>query len=64
MEQQGRDKIIHYYDRESQRILCGLTDPSAHWTIRSRVSCAACSALLRERRGRPAGPRQRAATDA
>ena len=27
MEQQGRTKIIHYYDRESQRILCGLADP-------------------------------------
>jgi hypothetical protein len=64
MEQQGTTKTIHYYDRESQRILCGLVDPTAHWTIRSRVSCAVCSALLRERRQRPAGLKQGAATDA
>ena len=54
MEQQGRTKVVHYYDRESHRILCGLEDPTAHWTIRSRVSCEDCSAMLRERRQRPA----------
>ena len=47
MEQQGRTKIIHYYDRESQRILCGLADPTAHWTTRRSVSCARCSEMLR-----------------
>jgi len=53
MEQLGRTKTVHYYDRESHGILCGLEDPTAHWTIRSRVSCEDCSALLRERRQRP-----------
>ena len=47
-------RIVHYYDRESHGILCGLEDPTAHWTIRSRVSCDDCSAMLRERRQRPA----------
>ena len=64
MEQQDRMKIVHYYDRESHRILCGVEDPAAHWTIRSRVSCDDCNALLRERRQRPSLEPDAAAADA
>ncbi|WP_041448587.1 hypothetical protein [Anaeromyxobacter sp. Fw109-5] len=56
MEQQERNKTIHYYDRELRQILCGVDDPTAHWTIRSRVNCPDCSTLLRERRRPAAAP--------
>ncbi|WP_242343416.1 hypothetical protein [Anaeromyxobacter terrae] len=63
MEQHEQKKIVHYYDRDLHRILCGVVDPGAHWTIRSRVNCALCSALLRERR-LPAAAHAAVATDA
>lgn len=64
MEQQERTKTIHYYDRELHRILCGVDDPTAHWTIRSRVNCAVCSALLREKRRPTAAPAAAPTADA
>ncbi len=54
MAQQSKQRIVHYYDEALHRILCGETDPGAHWTIRTRVNCALCSALLRERQRPPA----------
>ncbi len=42
-------EMVHHYDRQSNRILCGVDDPHAHWTTRRSVSCADCAALLRER---------------
>ncbi|WP_242337723.1 MULTISPECIES: hypothetical protein [unclassified Anaeromyxobacter] len=64
MEQHAQKKIVHYYDRELQRILCGVVDPGAHWTIRSRVNCELCSTLLRERRLPVAAPEAAVAADA
>ena len=63
MEQQGRTKIIHY----TTGVAADPLRPSGPRPLDHprRVSCAVCSALLRERRQRlPAGLKQGAATDA
>lgn len=46
---QRHPDMVHHFDRQSNRILCGVDDPHAHWTTRRSVSCAECSALLRDR---------------
>jgi hypothetical protein len=47
MEHQDNPRLIHHYDRNHARILCGVEDRTAHWTTRRSVSCARCSEMLR-----------------
>jgi hypothetical protein len=50
MAKQTTDRLVHHYDTEHRRILCGASSPDDHSTKHSRgVTCSDCIALLRER---------------
>ena len=51
-----RHRIVHFYDVDRKEILCGVVDREAHWTSRSRVTCADCAERLRERRSAAHAP--------
>jgi hypothetical protein len=44
------DRLVHYYDTESRRVLCGTRTAEDHSTKHPRgITCSECIALLRER---------------
>lgn len=50
MAQQTDDRLVHYYDTESHRVLCGTRTAEDHSTKHARgITCSECIALLRER---------------
>jgi hypothetical protein len=50
MAKQTDDRLVHYYDTESRRILCGARTAEDHSTKHARgITCSECIALLRER---------------
>ncbi len=52
MEKQTADRLVHYYDTQRHRILCGSPGAEDHSTKHARgVTCHACIALLREKVG-------------
>ena len=56
MEKQTADRLVHYYDTERHRILCGSPIADDHSTKHARgVTCQSCLALLRQRLGEGAG---------
>jgi hypothetical protein len=63
MEHPDKARLIHHYDRNHARILCGVEDPAAHWTTRRTVNCARCNELLRAGE-RPSAPEPLHAADA
>ena len=54
MSRRKKGRITHFYRKEVRRILCGETDPGAHWTTAGgwHVSCPRCRELLRKLRER------------
>jgi hypothetical protein len=52
MEKQTADRLVHYYDTERHRILCGSPIADDHSTKHARgVTCQSCITLLREKVG-------------
>jgi hypothetical protein len=55
MEKQAGDRLVHHYDTQQRRILCGAPVADDHSTKHARgVTCQACIALLRESEDAPA----------
>jgi len=55
MEKQTADRLVHYYDTERHRILCGSPIADDHSTKHPRgVTCHSCLALLRQKLGEAA----------
>jgi hypothetical protein len=49
MAKQTTDRLVHHYDVEQRRILCGSHSAEDHSTKHPRgVTCSDCLALLRE----------------
>ncbi len=49
MEKQMTERLVHYYDTEQHRVLCGAHGTDDHSTKHIRaVTCGECLALLRE----------------
>ncbi len=59
---QKGERVIHSYDTELRRVLCGLSEQTNSTKHRSGVTCATCRELLEHSRavGRPAGAEGRA----
>ncbi len=52
MEKRTSDRLVHYYDTELHRVLCGARKADDHSTKHARaITCGDCIALLRERAG-------------
>jgi hypothetical protein len=50
MAKQTNDRLVHYYDTESHRVLCGARTADDHSTKHARgITCSECIALLHER---------------
>jgi hypothetical protein len=56
MTMQTTDRLVHHYDTERRRILCGASGAEDHSTKHRRgVTCSECLALLREEAEHAAG---------
>lgn len=50
MEKQMSVRLVHYFDTEQHRVLCGARTAEDHSTKHARgISCERCIAILRER---------------
>jgi hypothetical protein len=49
MTKQTSERLVHYYDTDHHRVLCGTHTPEDHSTKHPRgITCRDCIALLRE----------------
>jgi hypothetical protein len=52
MTNQTNDRLVHYYDTDQHRVLCGTRTAEDHSTKHRRgVTCHDCIVLLREQGG-------------
>ena len=55
MERQGSERVIHGYDTERHRVLCGVPEQTNSTKHAAAVTCMTCRELL-SRAPRAAGP--------